>query len=75
MENKYHPITQQEYIDLRTFISTLGAYLPNDKAHYVWSMFNRLRNQNEPQPCMCGSAGGHWKRAIDFLTDWVNERK
>lgn len=73
--NRYEPITRGEYIHLREFLSQLGYFLPDDKAGYVWGLFNRLRNVNEPQPCTCPSAGVHWKRAIDYLTDWVKERK
>ena len=74
-ENKYKPLSQEEYIDLREFITQLGSYLPDNKAGYVWALFNRLRNENEPQPCTCPSSGAHWKRAIDYLRNWVNERK
>jgi hypothetical protein len=73
--NKYEPLTQQEYIDLREFITQLGPYLSENQAPYVWGTFNRLRNENEPQPCLCSSAAGHWKRAVDYLLDWVNQRK
>lgn len=73
--NKYEPLSQQEYIDLREFVTTLGAYLPESKAGYVWGLFNRLRNENEPQPCTCKSSGAHWKRATDYLINWVNERR
>ena len=73
--DKYEPLSQEEFIDLREFITTLGPYLPDNKAPYVWGMFNRLRNENEPQPCTCPSSAGHWKRAINYLFDWVNKRK
>jgi hypothetical protein len=72
---KYLPLSPEEFNELNAFISTLGSYLPENKAHYVWSKYNRIRATNEPQPCTCGSSGAHWKRAIDFLTDWVNQRK
>jgi hypothetical protein len=72
---KYNPLTQQEYIELRDFITSIGVRLPENKAHYVWSMFNRVRSENEPQPCTCASSGAHWKRAVDFLINWVNERR
>lgn len=72
---KYYPLTQSEYIELRDFITSIGSYLPENKAHYVWSNYNRLRNENEPQPCTCASSGAHWKRAIDYLFNWVKDRK
>ena len=73
-ENKYEPLNEQEYNELKEFTSTIGAYLPENKTGYVWGLFNQLRNENEPKPCNCGSAAGHWKRAIDYLVNWVNER-
>lgn len=74
-ENKYEPLNQQEYIDLRTFTSSLGGYLQENQLNYVWGMFNRLTKANEPQPCSCKSASAHWKRAVDYLTDWINKRR
>ena len=64
-------LTEEEYKELKEFLSTLGAYMPDNRAHYVWNLFNRLRDENEPQPCTCASSGAHWKRAIDFLYDWI----
>ena len=49
--------------------------MPEDKAPYVWNTFNHLRGENEPRPCTCASSGAHWKRAIDFLFNWVKERE
>ena len=74
-ENKYHPLTLEEFNELDVTVSSLGSYLSEDKAPYIWNNFNKLRNENEPRPCMCGSAGAHWKRATDYLRNWVNERK
>ena len=68
-------LTKEEFSELELFITTLGAYLPENKAGYVWGMYNRLREENEPQPCMCASSGGHWKRAVDYLFNWVKEQK
>ena len=70
-----HPLTFDEFIELDKFINSLGSYLPDDKAAYVWNNFNRLRGENEPQPCTCPSSAGHWKRAVNYLLDWVNTRK
>lgn len=75
MEDKYFPLTSEEFNELNGFISTLGSYLPENRAHYVWSNYNRLRNENEPQPCTCASSGAHWKRATEYLRTWVNERR
>jgi hypothetical protein len=73
-ENKYEPLTEQEFTELNLVLDAIGAYLPEDKMGYIWSNFNRVRNTNENQPCGCASAGGHWKRAVDHLRQWVKER-
>lgn len=70
-----HPLTYEEFEELDTFITSLGPYLAEDKASYVWNNFNKLRGEKEPQPCTCPSAGGHWKRSTDYLRNWINERK
>ena len=64
-------IPEEEIKELKEFSSTLGAYLPEDKAPYVWNLYNHLRGENEVRPCTCASSGAHWKRAIDFLYDWT----
>ena len=74
-QSKWHPLTEQEFAELAEFITNLGGYLPDNKAGYVWSNFNRLRGMNEQIPCTCGSAAGHWKRAVDYLFNWVKDRK
>ena len=74
-ENKYHPLTSEEFDVLYQTVSSLGAYLPENKAPYIWDNFNRVRGENEPRPCTCASSGAHWKRAVDYLTDWVKQRK
>lgn len=74
-ESKYAPLSLQEFQELDATITSLGAYLPENKAPYVWDMFNRLRGENEPRPCTCSSSGAHWKRAVDYLHNWIKERK
>ena len=74
-ESKYTPLNLEEFQELDAKISSLGAYLPENLAPYIWDNFNKLRGLNEPRPCMCGSAGAHWKRATDYLRSWINERK
>ena len=75
MENKYHPLSFEEFTELNSTLVSLGAYLPENKAPYIWDIFNRVRGVNEPRPCLCSSSGAHWKRAVDELNAWVKERE
>lgn len=74
-QSNYHPLTQDQFIELKGFIQSLGAYLPEDKAGYVWNTYNHIRAVNEPQPCTCSSSGALWKGAVDFLANWIKERE
>jgi hypothetical protein len=71
MENNYEPLTQSEYIQLKDTMAGIGAYLPDNLAPYIWATFNKLRDENETQPCTCASSGKHWKRAVDYINEWL----
>ena len=67
-------LTEEQLKELKETLSGIGSYLPESKAGYIWNTFNHIRNEREPQPCMCGSAGGHWKRAVEFLNDYIKNK-
>lgn len=69
-----HPLTLDEYYELKTFIKSIGARLPEGKMGYVWNSYNQLRGVQETQPCGCQSAAGHWVNAINFLKQWVESK-
>lgn len=67
-------LTAEQLKELKDTLSEIGAYLPENKAGYIWNTFNHIRNEREPQPCNCGSAGKHWKRAVDSLHDYIKNK-
>lgn len=67
-------LSPEQLLQLKNELSQIGAYLPENKAPYIWDTFNHIRDVQEPRPCMCASAGGHWKRAIDFLHDYAKNK-
>ena len=67
-------LSSEALLQLKNELSQIGAYLPENKAPYIWDTFNQIRGENEMRPCTCASAGGHWKRAIDFLHDYAKNR-
>jgi|LakMenEpi03Aug12_release.lakeMendotaPanAssembly.Ray.scaffolds.fasta_scaffold495404_2 hypothetical protein len=73
MEVNTSPLTEEQFIELKSFLDNLGNTLPSDKTNYVWNTYNHIRGVSEKQPCNCGSAAGMWRRAIDGLSDWVKE--
>lgn len=67
-------LNPEELQILKDTLKDIGAYLPENKAPYIWNTFNHIREVSEPQPCMCASSGGHWKRAVDFLYDYAKNK-
>ena len=71
----YEPLTEIEFNELKEFTKTIGAYLPDNKATYVWSLYSKLNPNNVgPQPCTCPSSGALWKSAVDYLVNWVRDK-
>lgn len=71
--NPYAPYTQMEFNELKTILESISTHIPNDKMGWVWSNYLKVTNTREPQPCSCGSAAGHWRRAVDGLRDFVKQ--
>ena len=71
--NPYAPYTQMEFNEMKAILDTITTHIPNDKMGWVWSNYLKVTNTREPQPCSCGSAAGHWKRAVEGLRDFANK--
>lgn len=67
-------LNEKELEELKGVLSQIKTRLPENLAHYIWNTFNHIRGEREPMPCMCGSSGHHWKRAVDFLTVYVKDK-
>jgi hypothetical protein len=70
---KYWPYTQEEYIELVETIQSITTHIPNDKMGWIWSNHNKILKTNEGQPCSCGSAASHWKRAVQTIRDFIKQ--
>ena len=67
-------LTTEQLQELKSELSQITTRLPENKAYYIWNTFNHIRGENEPRPCLCASSGAHWKRAVDFLNDYVKDK-
>ena len=73
MENKFHPYTEEEYRELKATTDAITTHIPNDKMGWVWNNYKKITKSNEPQPCSCGSAAGHWRRAVDEIRNFITK--
>ena len=67
-------LTPEQLQELKGTLSQITTRLPENLAHYIWNTYNHVRGANEPRPCMCGSSGADWKRAVDYLNDYVKDK-
>jgi hypothetical protein len=68
---RFYPYTPLEYAELKEIIESITTHIPTDKMAWIWNNHNRILNTKEPQPCSCGSAAGHWRRATDTIRNFV----
>jgi hypothetical protein len=68
---KYWPYDESEYVELKSIMDTITTHIPHDRMGWIWSNHNKISKTNEPQPCSCGSAAGHWKRAADTIRTFI----
>ena len=69
--NRFLPYTESEYLELKQIMDTITTHIPHDKMGWIWNNHNRISKTNESQPCACGSASGHWKRAADTIRTFI----
>ena len=68
---KYLPYTETEYKELKEVMDKITTYIPHDRMGWVWSNHKKITNTNEMQPCSCGSAASHWKRAAENIRNFI----
>ena len=74
MENKYAPLSEEDYNKLVTIISKITSHLPEHDAPLIWNVYNATRGVNERQPCTCGSSGRYWGEAIAAIRLFIKDR-
>ena len=68
-------MSNTEWKEIKEGLDKIGSYIPIEMTDWVWDNYKRLSNSNEAKPCNCYMAAAHWKRAIGFLRDWVNQNQ
>lgn len=74
-EDKYTPLSEVQFNEMVEILDSITTHIPSHLAGYVWGNYKLLTKSKEPQPCTCGSSAGHWRKAVEALRTWVNERK
>jgi hypothetical protein len=70
-ENKYFPLNEQQFIELKEKMSGIEMHLPDSLLGYVWNNYKSITGSIENQPCGCAAAAGHWIKAVNALKDYI----
>ncbi len=74
MDNKYSPLDEKEFGELKIHLEGIKAFLPEHLMTPFWSWCNRIRGQKVVQPCGCKSSAKHWGSCVEELRKFVKER-
>ena len=64
-------MSEQELIELKEVLASITTHIPENQAGYIWKMYSQVDGDHGAQPCMCSSAGKHWKAAVDTLNNYI----
>lgn len=73
--NRYEPFTEEEFLNLKEVSQSITTYIPKHLMGLIWSSYKRIAKSTEPQPCNCGSSAGHWRKAMNTVREFLNERE
>ena len=74
MENKYSPLNEQEFNELKEHLEGIKSFLPEHLMSTLWSKCNAIRGERINQPCSCKSSAGLWGACVTDLRKFVNDR-
>ena len=72
---KYLPLDEKEFIELKTHLEGIKNFLPEHLMTSFWSWCNRIRGEKVTQPCSCKSSARHWGSCVEDLRKFVKERE
>jgi hypothetical protein len=64
-------LSEEELKELKEVLAGITTHIPENQAGYIWRMYNQVGGDHGAQPCMCSSAGKHWKAAVDTLNNYI----
>jgi len=68
MEYKF---SKEEIATMRKKMSSFTTHIPTGLTGYIWNTYKKIKGSQERQPCSCGSAAKHWKKAVDSINSFL----
>ena len=72
---RYYPYNETEFNELKAIAAGITTNIPTDKLSWVWGNYKRITKSTEGQPCSCGSAASHWKKAMDAIREFIQSKE
>ena len=67
--------SEAEFEGLKMTVNSIKNHIPKDKMSLIWESYKVITGSKEPQPCGCPSSAGHWRKAFNAVSDYVNGKQ
>lgn len=66
--------TEEELKELKEVMEEVNksSFLPESQLSYIWNNHVKIQGKPERQPCSCGSAAKHWKKAMNTINTYLS---
>ena len=68
MEYKF---SKEEIATMKQKMSSFTTHIPTNMTGYIWGTYRKIKGSRENQPCNCGSAARHWRKAVDTINSFL----
>lgn len=65
----------EEWERLTKLVKSVTTTIPKGDMNFVWESYKRITSSREPTPCSCPSSAGHWRRAWNTISEYVNTNR
>jgi hypothetical protein len=65
--------TKEEFEGIKEMVNSITTHIPKHQMNLVWESYKRITGSTEATPCSCPSAGKHWKKAMNIVSEYVKE--
>jgi hypothetical protein len=63
--------TEQEYLDLKSLMSTVKDYIDPNQVHPIWNAYNKITGNTGGAPCTCNPR--KWIDAVNDIRNFISQ--
>jgi hypothetical protein len=63
--------TDEEYLELKSLMSTVKDYIDPNQVHPLWNAYNKITGNNSAAPCTCNPR--KWIDAVNDIRNFISQ--